>query len=76
MRPNPKPDDVLPCPDCQRPIPQADARRKDRPTGMNLLEAEAGMEGVAAKVLIGKTGLGLNLRRQGGERLAKPRRRV
>ena len=34
------------------------------------------MRGVAAEELVGETSLSLNLRRQGGERLAKPLRRV
>ena len=43
---------------------------------MDLLEPEARVRRVAAEQLIGEARLGLHLRRQGGERLAKPPRRV
>ncbi len=43
---------------------------------MDLLESEAGMRGVTAEEVIGETGLSLHLGRQGGERLAKPLRRM
>src|SRR5258705_13728469 len=39
---------------------------------MHLLEAKARMMWVLAKQLVGETRLGLHLRRQGSERLAKP----
>ncbi len=76
MRADPEPNDLVPCPHGERPIGEADACREDGSGRMNLLESEAGMGGVAAEQVVGKTGLGLNLRRQGSEGLAKPLRRM
>src|SRR2546430_2984137 len=70
MRADPEPNDLVPCPHGERPIGEADACREDGSGRMNLLESEAGMGGVAAEQVVGKTGLGLNLRRQGSEGLA------
>src|SRR3989442_12475113 len=67
VRSDPEPNHLVPCPDGERPICQADACREDGSRRMDLLESEAGMRGVATEEVVGETGLRLHLRRQGRE---------
>ena len=76
MRTNPKPDYRIPLPHRECPIRQAHAGRKDRSRSVDLFEAQTRVKGILPKELVRETGLGLHLRRQGGEGLAKPPGRV
>ena len=76
MRTNPEPDYLILIPHRQRAIRETNAGRKDRLRCVHLLKAQTGVKRILPKELIGKTCLGLHLRRQGSEGLVKPLGRV
>src|SRR2546422_4875077 len=72
VRAYPEPDHIISIPHRERPIGQTHACRKDGTRDVDLLESKTRVKRILPKQLIGQTRLGLNLRRQGNEGLAKP----
>lgn len=64
MRTNPEPNDVLTVAKREGPVPETDARRKDWPCRMYLLDLKAGMEGVPSERAVGVSGPALNALRE------------
>lgn len=64
MGPDPEPQDVLAFTNTKRPVPQADAHRKNEAARVNLLELKVRMEWIDPKGAVGSSGPALDLRRQ------------
>ncbi len=68
MGPHPEPHDVLAIANTERPVPQADARRKNGTMWVNLPELKARMEWIGPECSVRPSGPSLDMNRQAPKR--------